>query len=97
MPDLAILDELTLPFVFLFAGQVWRGRCPVTGKRVLGSNCLELCRWDRSPDGPGCKPNNLVMLSIGVANKMDKEGNGFIDASVRAKIKATLALQGSDW
>ena len=77
--------------------QVWRGRCPVTGKRVLGSNCLELCRWDRSPDGPGCKPNNLVLLSEMVANKVDVEGTEFIDADVRTKIEATLAAQESDW
>lgn len=63
----------------------------------MGSNCMELCRWDRSPDGPGCAPNNLVLFSSGVANKFDVEGADSIDPDVRARIEATLSAQGSDW
>lgn len=77
--------------------KVWRGRCPATGRRALGSNCLELCRWDRSPEGPGCAPNNLVVLSADVANQIDKEGTVCLDAAVRAKIETTLAAERPEW
>eukprot|EP00904_Undaria_pinnatifida_P007541 jgi/Undpi1/3917/HiC_scaffold_16.g07285.m1 len=76
---------------------VWRGRCPATGRRALGSNCLEICRWDRSPDGPGCVPSNLVVLSLDVAKRLDSEGTGCVDPAVRAKIEATLAAERSDY
>lgn len=77
---------------------MWRGRCPVTGRRALGSNILELSRWDRSEDGPGCVPSNLVLLAVDVANKLDKDGAGSVSAAVREKIEATLASQRAlDW
>lgn len=76
-----------------FATQMWRGRCPATGRRALGSNILEICRWDRSEGGPGCIPSNLVLLAVDVADKVDAEGATVIDAAVRAKIEATLAAQ----
>lgn len=70
----------------------------MTGKRALGSNILEVCRWDRSEGGPGCVPSNLVLLAVDAANKIDKEGTSCVDPGVRAKIEATLQAQRRlDW
>eukprot|EP00903_Cladosiphon_okamuranus_P013344 g12437.t1 len=89
------IDEPMLEYV---VNQVWRGRCPVTGKRALGSNILEVCRWDRSKDGPGCVPSNLVLLAAGAANRIDAEGPACVDPAVRARIEATLEAQRQlDW
>lgn len=82
-----------LPPVIPFFFQMWRGRCPVTGRRALGSNVLEMCRWDRSEGGPGCVPGNLVLLAVDVANRVDQEGTAWLDAAVRTKIEATLEAQ----
>lgn len=70
----------------------------MTGKRALGSNILEVCRWDRSEGGPGCIPSNLVLLAVNAANKIDKEGTSCVAPAVRAKIEATLETQRRlDW
>lgn len=66
----------------------------MTGKRALGSNILEVCRWDRSEGGPGCVPSNLVLLAVQTADKIDQEGAAScVDHAVRAKIEATLETQ----
>ncbi|CBJ33328.1 conserved unknown protein [Ectocarpus siliculosus] len=89
------IDESVLEYI---VNQMWRGRCPVTGRRALGSNILELSRWDRSEDGPGCVPSNLVLLAVDVANKLDEDGAGCVSAAAREKIEATLASQRAlDW
>ena len=70
----------------------------MTGKRALGSNILEVCRWDRSEGGPGCVPSNLVLLAVHAANRIDVEGASCVDPAVRAKIEATLDAQRRlDW
>lgn len=70
----------------------------MTGKRALGSNILEVCRWDRSEGGPGCVPSNLVLLAVKAANRIDAEGAACVDPAVRAKIEATLEAQRRlDW
>lgn len=71
----------------------------MTGKRALGSNILEVCRWDRSEGGPGCVPSNLVLLAVDAANQIDREGAAScVEPAVRAKIEATLEAQrGLDW
>eukprot|EP00752_Nemacystus_decipiens_P012240 g10849.t1 len=84
------MDEAMVEYV---VNQMWRGRCPVTGRRALGSNILEVCRWDRSEGGPGCVPSNLVLLSVKAANRIDAEGTSCVESAVRAKIEATLEAQ----
>ena len=65
----------------------------MTGKRALGSNILEVCRWDRSERAPGCVPSNPVLLAMGAANRIDVEGASCVDPAVRVTIEATLEAQ----
>lgn len=70
----------------------------MTGRRALGSNILELCRWDRSEGGPGCVPSNLVLMAVDAANKLDERGPSCVEPAVRAKIEAVLRAQRAlDW
>ncbi|CAM9529955.1 unnamed protein product [Discosporangium mesarthrocarpum] len=82
--------------VFCSFLQVWRGRCPVTDRRILSANSLELCRWDSSLDGPGCVPSNLVLMCSRVIKGIDANGKESIPIDKRKKIEAVLKQQAED-
>ncbi|CAM9790110.1 unnamed protein product [Heterosigma akashiwo] len=74
--------------------QVWRQRCAVTGNRFGGPTRLPvLARWDAARP---LAPDNLVLLMPDLADKLEKEGQGVFDESIRQKITNTLADVGED-
>lgn len=74
---------------------LWRGRCPVTNTRMVGSGTMELMRWD--PKRP-LAPNNCVLLSTKTVGHVDREGReAAIPPEAAVFIETVLRSQGSDW